>query len=512
MNRRDVLLLGAGLIAGCGRQSKARQITGSFAGASHEIGHLLRDGAIPRPSRTRRVPVAIVGGGVAGLSAGWRLSRKGFSNFEILELESEAGGNARFGVNQVSAYPWGAHYVPPPTKESRFVRELFEELGVITGYENGEPVYKEEYLCFDPQERLYMHGRWQDGLVPLVGTTAKDHEDFDRFKDIVDEYKRRRAFTIPMEFSAHDKDLVELDTISIQDFLNAHGLQSPALHWYVNYACRDDYGCNYRDVSAWAGIHYFASRDIDDAAVLTWPEGNGWIVRRLREKLADHIKTGLLVYRVTQKSVEVYDVREKTSTEIQADRIIFACPAYLAKYVVEDPPQVDAFEYAPWLVANLTLDSFPYERAGVQVAWDNVIYDSESLGYVVATHQSLRTFQPETVFTFYHPLTGPSPATERTRLLNTSWQSWVDFILTDLSKPHPEIRDLVRNVDIMRWGHAMIRPKPGFIWGEQRRRLTQPFGNIHFAHSDLSGLSLFEEAQYRGVTAADWAFQSLLVI
>jgi hypothetical protein len=70
MNRRDVMLLGAGLIAGCGRQSKARQITGSFAGASHEIGHLLRDGAIPRPSRTRRVPVAIVGGGVAGLSAG----------------------------------------------------------------------------------------------------------------------------------------------------------------------------------------------------------------------------------------------------------------------------------------------------------------------------------------------------------------------------------------------------------------------------------------------------------
>jgi hypothetical protein len=63
----------------------------------------------------------------------------------------------------------------------------------------------------------------------------------------------------------------------------------------------------------------------------------------------------------------------------------------------------------------------------------------------------------------------------------------------------------VNNIDIMRWGHAMIRPTPGFIWGEHRVPLTRPVGNIHFAHSDLSGFSIFEEAQYRGVVAATWA-------
>jgi hypothetical protein len=202
--------------------------------------------------------------------------------------------------------------------------------------------------------------------------------------------------------------------------------------------------------------------------------------------------------------VDYYDVREKTSTTVYADHIVFACPTYLAKFLMDDPPDVDAFEYAPWLVANLTLDAFPRERAGAPIAWDNVIYDSDSLGYVVATHQSLRTYQPETVFTFYHPLTGTSPAAERRRLLDTDWQSWVEFILTDLSKPHPEIPDLVRNIDIMRWGHAMVRPKPGFIWSEARAKLTRPAGRIHFAHSDLSGFSIFEEAQYRGVVAANW--------
>src|SRR5262249_48887594 len=107
-------MLGAGLLAGC-RQT-AHRITGSFAGASYKVGHLLRGGEIPRVSDVRRVGVVIVGAGVAGLSAGWRFAREGFEDFEILELEPEAGGNARSGENHVSAYPWGAHYVPVPTK------------------------------------------------------------------------------------------------------------------------------------------------------------------------------------------------------------------------------------------------------------------------------------------------------------------------------------------------------------------------------------------------------------
>jgi hypothetical protein len=159
-------------------------------------------------------------------------------------------------------------------------------------------------------------------------------------------------------------------------------------------------------------------------------------------------------------------------------------------------------------VANLTLDSFPTQRAGVPIAWDNVIYDSESLGYVVATHQHLRAHESSTVLTYYYPLTGP-PQKERERLLNTSWETWTEAIFSDLSKPHPEIRELTRTVDIMRWGHAMVRPKPGFIWGSNRGRFTQPFDRIHFAHSDLSGFSIFEEAQYRGVEAAQWALEKL---
>jgi hypothetical protein len=35
----------------------------------------------------------------------------------------------------------------------------------------------------------------------------------------------------------------------------------------------------------------------------------------------------------------------------------------------------------------------------------------------------------------------------------------------------------------------------------------KPLGNIFFANSDLSGFSIFEEAQYRGVEAAKSALR-----
>ena len=52
------------------------------------------------------------------------------------------------------------------------------------------------------------------------------------------------------------------------------------MNWYMNYACRDDYGALAKDTSAWAGIHYFSSREAEEKGPLTWPEGNGWITRR----------------------------------------------------------------------------------------------------------------------------------------------------------------------------------------------------------------------------------------
>ena len=79
------------------------------------MGHLLRDRAsFPTAKRVEKFPVVIVGGGIAGLSAAWRLRKRGFTDFVLLEMNPQAGGNARWGENEITAYPWAAHYVPVP--------------------------------------------------------------------------------------------------------------------------------------------------------------------------------------------------------------------------------------------------------------------------------------------------------------------------------------------------------------------------------------------------------------
>jgi hypothetical protein len=49
----------------------------------------------------------------------------------------------------------------------------------------------------------------------------------------------------------------------------------------------------------------------------------------------------------------------------------------------------------------------------------------------------------------------------------------------------------------------MIRPRVGFQWGGARVKAQSPFGPVHFANTDLSGVALFEEAFDHGLRAAE---------
>ena len=529
LTRRDLLRLGprvaAALTVGCRahREVDSGRIGGSIVGASHTVGHRLRAGDLPEPDETREVPVIIVGAGIAGLSAGWKLAKSGFRDFEILELEPDAGGNSRWGENAVSAYPWGAHYLPVPSAESTAVRELLEDMGMVRDIgPDGEPRYDPRHLCHVPQDRLFIDGRWQEGISAASllrsSVAVEDRALLAEFELQMRRYREYRdargrpAFALPMALSSDDPALVALDDLSMREYLDRAGWTSERLRWYVDYCCRDDYGCTLETTSAWAGWHYFCSRDAE-VEYLTWPEGNGRIVRHMMTDLERHLHSGMLVYRIRVTAdpsaeaaaaegveVDVLDTRTNAAVRFRARRVIYALPRFTAPHVLDGYalPEIDRFTYAPWMVANLTVD-----RPPDGAAWNNVIYDSLSLGYVVATHQNLRVAPGPSVLTYYMPLAVPNPEVARRWMLERSWDEWVSIVLGDLAPAHVGLESLVTNIDVMLWGHAMIRPVPGFLWGETRRHAADPHGPVRFANSDMSGLSLFEEAQYHGVRAAE---------
>ncbi len=529
ISRRDFLrTVGAAALAGCGPAGKPPLPPGELLGMSHALGHRLRDGSFPAPAEFRRTAVVIVGAGISGLAAAWKLAKAGVDDFLVLEMEGEPGGNSRAGQSSLVAYPWGAHYLPLPTRESTAVRELLAELGVLQGDPAAaKPVYEERYLCATPQERVYRNGLWEEGLLPHRGIDAGEREQQRRFHERMEELKEargrdgRRAFAIPMELSSRDPEWLALDRVSFSDWLNANGFTAPSLHWLANYATRDDYGTAHDQTSAWAGLHYFACRTGEAAnaagdAVLTAPDGNAWLARGLARHAEGRILTDALAWRVEEgKSAVAVDVLHGPKTmRIEARQVIWAAPVFLLPRVWPAMPgelkgAALAGDYAPWLTANLHLADFPEERHGAPPAWDNVFYDSPGLGYVVATHQLIRRRLSGTVFTYYRALHDVTPAEGRRLLLDTPREAWAEGILGELERVHPDIRRLTTRLDIFRNGHAMRRSVPGSLFDGQREKLANfRHPRIALAHADLSGFSLFEEAQYRGVRAAELALRN----
>jgi len=509
LSRRELLaaFLGAPFAAiACSRSEQIALPPGEIAGASDSVGHRLREPIRESPAEWSDVDVVIVGAGVAGLAAAWRLNR----NALVLELEEVAGGTARSGSSPVSRYPWGAHYVVAPMAEDVTLIKLLREMSIIDSA--GE--IGEQYLVRDPQERLFYRGRWYEGLYLAAGATDDDLRQFRAFEREIARWsawrdaKGRRAFAIPTSLSSDDAEVLALDRMSMRQWLDQRGWHSPRLRWYVEYACRDDYGALLDDTSAWAGIFYFASRietpGRRSEPMITFPEGNGRLIAHLAKSAK--IDTGWLVTSLipTGHGVDVVAMSRdgRHLRGIHAEQVILAAPQFIAARVVRGfDRDVSDFTYGSWLVANLTLRGRP-ESTGFPLAWDNVMYDSPSLGYVVATHQSDVDYGA-TVLTYYYAFTDRDPHVARERLLSAGRDQWAEVVLADLSRAHPDIRKLTERLDIMRWGHAMIRPHPGFIGNPTRARARQPFRNIHFANCDLSGVALFEESLDHGVRAAE---------
>lgn len=521
---RQAMLLAIGMKFLTACKSGLNHIFLRLTGTNHILAHRLRFPDFPSPVERIRTPILIIGGGVSGLAAAYRLTQQGHTDFLLIDLEEALGGNSRSGQNSFSKYPLGAHYLTIPNLSNTALIHFLEKCGIITGRDaQGAPIYDPEQLTFAPQSRLFIKNNWQEGLLPRYGLRDVELQEIERFLAQMNYFQEKKGedgryvFDIPLRQASQQSEYHALDQCSMHDWMRKEGYLSDHLYQYVNYCCRDDYGLGLKDVSAFAGIHYFAARkhDLKQYAdvVLTWQEGNSRLISHLERYIQGKISTGKLAYNIAIKDtfveVAVYDAREKKSSLIVADHVINCCPQFVNQYLMPDRTlDVKTCAYVPWIVATVVLKKFPFAD-GAPLAWDNVIQGAKGLGYVYAQHQSVGQFSSPFVISYYHSLDDPDTRKARRELFEKTEQQWKDFIIADLSIAHFGIENEIESIEIFRHGHGMICPTPGYLFSNAKKQMARPIADkVFFAHTDLSGISIFEEGFYQGIDAVDQLLRS----
>lgn len=496
-------------------------------------GHLLRRPVVPEEYAAvaeTAVDVLVVGGGVSGLAACWKLRQAGVQRLLLVELADDLGGDAAAGQAGGLEFPLGAHYINVPPSEADCVHEVLTALEVISGRDAaGRPIVNPDHLLRWPPERLWADDRWVAGLDPFAGAGADEMADLWAFEDDMLRWTLhrgrdgRRAFAMPLAYSTADADVRQLDGQTMAEYCRQRGWGSRRLGWLIDQACKDDYGGLAGDVSAWAGIHYFACRYYDrrlqdeyPSDTLTWPQGNRFLVDGLARGLTAQeqwLATAVVALRAGPTTAEAFCVHASTGERlrVRARCVVYAGKLHTAARVVADLPAgqrraIAQLTYVPWLVAAVRLSA---ELGDADLAWDNVLMDSPSVGYVSARHQaSPGSAGGGEVLVYYLPLV-EDPATARQELLGDDPQPWARRVMSDLTRVHPQLPDLVEGIDLCRWGHGMVRPVPGVIWGPQSHLRRLPCGVLAFASCDAGGLPLFEESLYAGIAAAEHCLDTL---
>ena len=124
-----VFILSFPLLQACVESTKSFLV--KLSGTNHILGHRLWAKNFPSPTETIFTDIAIIGGGISGLSASRYFSQNNIENLMLFEMENEVGGNSRNGENKYTRFPLGAHYLPLPNAHDAELVAFLKEENII---------------------------------------------------------------------------------------------------------------------------------------------------------------------------------------------------------------------------------------------------------------------------------------------------------------------------------------------------------------------------------------------
>lgn len=432
--------------------------------------------------------VAVVGGGLAGLSAAYSLKDK---KVVVLEKEDRAGGKTRREKFSRWAYASGAVYTSKP---EGLVLKMYTELGI----------YPKKFK--DPVHIYLKNGRRVPEWISERGFSEIASNDSQRAQLKVlwaklKEIDSSGKLTIPIQDS-DPAALREYDSVSFWDYLLKN--YGPFAAEIGDYYTRDIFGAGAKEYSAFFGLMYMASELVDS---YSWPGGLGEVAEALAKNLGNAVQTGALVEQVlpSKDFVRVIFRRGDNRFEVRAKTVILAVPSFISRRITaglseKKQKALAAVRYSAYTNVAMQFKTPVFKDAFVLWTPEMIFADLTFPGGERLESPSSAPAAAGQVAQASMPM-----GSEKGRrwLLPRSDDEIRKLVLRDLEKTLPGASAQLEELNIVRWGHAMPIMGPGYL-SKIQGALRQPEGRLFFAGVDTQSPAI-EGALHSGFQAAGQA-------
>ncbi|HVI10773.1 MAG TPA: FAD-dependent oxidoreductase [Candidatus Binatia bacterium] len=471
-NRRDFIrfVVAGAVTAGCPvdlslLQAQPSDRPAEVEGEENKICHQVRDkgsASFTRPPASARHDVVIVGGGVSGLTAAYRLQHR---DFLLLEKEPHWGGNAYAMEYEGAVYGTGAAFLTKDEHAYPFAKEI--GLDPLPINNSDASIIKGE-LVLDT---------WGEGLNKLPYPESV-REGFKKFK--------REMLTVEVS-----KRLAELDAKPFSEVLKDYPAELKL--WWDTFG-PSNWGAASEDTAAALAIESLQEM-VDESESdkrYTWPGGLGAITKRLasllEEKYKDRMCTGATAVAVVPEkdAVQVTYLMNGELKTVSAKAVIMAAPKFITRRIVEGLPEkqdeaMGKIRYIPYPVVNLIFDKPVFNHGYDTWCPGNRFTDFIDADWVIRRQPGYK--QKFNILTCYTPL-----AEEERRLLlsEDGARKIAASVLADFQKLLPQTNASPLEVHIYRRGHPMYMSTPG-LYTQVQPLVRHAMDRVFFANTDSQG-------------------------